>query len=194
MVRPCLRRGPDRSEQALEGGFDLVTASGDASTRLIRGKKLQPINVGLIPSYKNIDPRLQKAPWHFENGQHYGVPYQWGWNVLMYNTTVFKTAPTSWSVLFAPQNLPDGKPNMERAGFKEALQQTDEEIYNGEKHLEAEQRKAAEAQQAEGGQQEQDGALGFTANKAAEQAQTSRAKLLLTTQLLTQYKLLAQLA
>ncbi len=98
-----------------EGGFDLVTASGDASTRLIRGKKVQPINVGLIPSYKNVDPRLQKAPWHYENGQHYGVPYQWGWNVLMYNTNVFKDkAPTSWNVVFEEQNLPDGKSNKGR--------------------------------------------------------------------------------
>jgi putative spermidine/putrescine transport system substrate-binding protein len=98
-----------------EGGFDLVTASGDASTRLIRGKKVQPINVNLIPSYKNIDPRLQKAPWHFENGQHYGVPYQWGWNVLMYNTGVFKDKPpTSWNVVFEEQTLPDGKSNKGR--------------------------------------------------------------------------------
>ena len=98
-----------------EGGFDLVTASGDASTRLIRGKKLQPINVNLIPSYKNIDPRLQKAPWHFDNGVHYGVPYQWGWNVLMYNTKVFgDKKPTSWSVVFEEQNLPDGKTNKGR--------------------------------------------------------------------------------
>ena len=98
-----------------EGGFDLVTASGDASTRLIRGKKLQPINVSLIPSYKNIDARLQKAPWHFDNGVHYGVPYQWGWNVLMYNTKVFgDKKPTSWSVVFEEQNLPDGKSNKGR--------------------------------------------------------------------------------
>lgn len=98
-----------------EGGFDLVTASGDASTRLIRGKKVQPINVSLIPSYKTIDPRLQKAPWHFENNTHYGVPYQWGWNVLMYNTQVFKDKPpTSWSVVFEEQNLPDGKSNKGR--------------------------------------------------------------------------------
>lgn len=98
-----------------EGGFDLVTASGDASTRLIRGKKIAPINVGLIPSYKNIDPRLQKAPWHFENNTHYGVPYQWGWNVLMYNTEVFKgKPPTSWSVVFEETTLPDGKSNKGR--------------------------------------------------------------------------------
>ena len=98
-----------------EGGFDLVTASGDASTRLIRGKKLQPINVNLIPSYKNIDARLQKAPWHFDNNVHYGVPYQWGWNVLMYNTKVFgDKKPTSWSVVFEEQSLPDGKSNKGR--------------------------------------------------------------------------------
>ncbi len=98
-----------------EGGFDLVTASGDASTRLIRGKKVQPINVSLIPSYKNVDPRLQKAPWHFEGNTHYGVPYQWGWNVLMYNTKVFgDKKPTSWSVVFEEQTLPDGKSNKGR--------------------------------------------------------------------------------
>ena len=98
-----------------EGGFDLVTASGDASTRLIRGKRVQPLNVSLIPSYKNVDPRLQKAPWHYENGQHYGVPYQWGWNVLMYNTKVFGSQPpTSWKVVFEEMNLPDGKSNKGR--------------------------------------------------------------------------------
>ncbi|MGH6611037.1 MAG: extracellular solute-binding protein, partial [Burkholderiaceae bacterium] len=98
-----------------EGGFDLVTASGDASTRLIRGKKVQPINVNLIPSYKTIDVRLQKAPWHYENNTHYGVPYQWGWNVLMYNANVFKDKPpTSWSVVFEETQLPDGKSNKGR--------------------------------------------------------------------------------
>jgi putative spermidine/putrescine transport system substrate-binding protein len=98
-----------------EGGFDLVTASGDASTRLIRGKKVQPINTKLIPSYGTVDKRLQQAPWHFTDGKHYGVPYQWGWNVLMYNTNVFKDKPpTSWSVVFEETTLPDGKSNKGR--------------------------------------------------------------------------------
>lgn len=98
-----------------EGGFDLVTASGDASMRLVAGKRVQPINVSLVPSYGKIDARLQKAPWHFVNGQHYGVPYQWGWNVLMYSTKVFgDKKPTSWNVVFEEQNLPDGKSNKGR--------------------------------------------------------------------------------
>lgn len=98
-----------------EGGFDLVTASGDASMRLIAGKRVQPINVNLIPSFKNVDQRLQKAPWHYVGNTHYGTPYQWGWNVLMYNTTVFKDKPpTSWSVVFEETTLPDGKSNKGR--------------------------------------------------------------------------------
>jgi putative spermidine/putrescine transport system substrate-binding protein len=97
-----------------EGGFDLVTASGDASLRLISGKRVQPINVDLIPSFKTVDERLQKAPWHTVGGVHYGVPYQWGANVLAYNTNVFKEAPKSWSVVFEEQTLPDGKSNKGR--------------------------------------------------------------------------------
>ena len=94
-----------------EGGFDLVTASGDASLRLVAGKRVQPINTDLIPSWSKVDARLKDAPWFTVDGVHYGVPYQWGPNVLMYNTDVFKEAPKSWSVVFEPQNLPDGKPN-----------------------------------------------------------------------------------
>ena len=97
-----------------QGGFDLVTASGDASNRLIAGGTVQPVNIALIPSYKNVDERLQNAPWHTVDGVHYGTPYQWGPNVLMYNTQVFPQAPASWSVVFEEQNLPDGKSNKGR--------------------------------------------------------------------------------
>ncbi|PLV17610.1 putative ABC transporter substrate-binding protein YdcS [Pseudomonas guariconensis] len=97
-----------------KGGYDLVTASGDASLRLIAGKRVQPINTALIPNWKNIDPRLQNGGWYVVDKQVYGTPYQWGPNVLLYSTAVFKQPPTSWSVVFEPQNLPDGKPNKGR--------------------------------------------------------------------------------
>ena len=98
-----------------EGGFDLVTASGDASLRLIAGKKVAPVNTKLIPSWGTVDERLQNAPWHTVDGVHYGVPYQWGSNVLMYNTEAFKgEAPKSWNVVFEEQTLPDGKSNKGR--------------------------------------------------------------------------------
>jgi len=98
-----------------DGGFDLVTASGDASNRLISGGRLQEINIALIPSWSSVDPRLQDAPWHTVGGKHYGVPYQWGPNVLMYNTEAFgDTPPTSWDVVFEEMTLPDGESNAGR--------------------------------------------------------------------------------
>ncbi len=96
------------------GGFDLVTASGDASLRLIAGGTVQEVNTALIPSWSTVDERLQSGAWHTVGGKHYGVPYQWGPNVLMYNTEVFKDAPKSWNVVFEEQNLPDGKSNKGR--------------------------------------------------------------------------------
>jgi putative spermidine/putrescine transport system substrate-binding protein len=98
-----------------QGGFDLVTASGDASNRLIAGGTVQEINVDLIPSWSTVDERLQNAPWHTVDGKHYGTPYQWGPNVLMYSTEAFgDTPPTSWNVVFEEQTLPDGQSNTGR--------------------------------------------------------------------------------
>lgn len=103
-----------------EGGFDLVTASGDASNRLISAGLVQEINTSLTPRYSTVDERLQNAPWHTVDtdgdgtAEHYGVPYQWGSNVLMYNTEVFPEPPTSWNMVFEEMTLPDGQSNAGR--------------------------------------------------------------------------------
>ena len=98
-----------------QGGYDLVTASGDASLRLALGGSVQEINIGLITDWNRIDPRLQNGAWHTVNGKHYGVPYQWGANVLMYNTETFgDSPPTSWDVVFEEMTLPDGASNTGR--------------------------------------------------------------------------------
>jgi putative spermidine/putrescine transport system substrate-binding protein len=76
---------------------------------------VQPVNTDLIPSWSKVDERLRDAPWFTVDGQHYGVPYQWGPNVLMYNTEVFAGAPPdSWKVVFEEVTLPDGRSNQGR--------------------------------------------------------------------------------
>ncbi len=114
-----------------EGGFDLVTASGDASLRIIMGDRVQPINTDLIPSWDTIDERLKESPWHTVDGVHYGVPYQWGANVLMYNTETFKDQPpTSWRVVFEEMELPDGTSNVGRVqAFDGAIYIADAALY-----------------------------------------------------------------
>jgi putative spermidine/putrescine transport system substrate-binding protein len=82
------------------GQYDLVSASGDASLRLIYGGDVKPVNVNLIPDWKNFFPQLQSPPHNTIDGVHYGISLQWGPNTLMYNTKDFPTPPTSWSVIY----------------------------------------------------------------------------------------------
>jgi putative spermidine/putrescine transport system substrate-binding protein len=80
--------------------YDMVSASGDASLRLIRGGIVAPMNVALVPEWKNFIPQLQSPPHNTVNGVHYGISLQWGPNTLLYNTQAVKPAPTSWAVIY----------------------------------------------------------------------------------------------
>ena len=85
------------------GQYDLVSASGDATLRLIASGAVQEVNTALIPDYANFIPELQSPPHNTVDGKHYGVSYMWGPNVLMWDTRAIKTAPTSWSVIYDPK-------------------------------------------------------------------------------------------
>jgi putative spermidine/putrescine transport system substrate-binding protein len=82
------------------GQYDLVSASGDADLRLIYGGNVKPVNMSLIPSWKQFRPFLKAPSFNTINGKHYGVSYEFGPNVLLYSTKTFSKAPTSWSVLY----------------------------------------------------------------------------------------------
>src|SRR5437773_4500546 len=84
------------------GQYDMVSASGDASLRLIRGGDVQPVNVNLIPSWKDFIPQLKSPSHNTVDGKHFGVSLQWGPNTLLFNTQKVKPAPTSWSAIYAP--------------------------------------------------------------------------------------------
>src|SRR5256885_1246944 len=76
--------------------YDGVSASGDATNRLIAHGDVAEVNVNLIPDFKDVIQSLQSPRHNTINGKHYGVPYMYGPNVLMYNTQVVFPAPTSW--------------------------------------------------------------------------------------------------
>ncbi len=83
--------------------YDMVSASGDASLRLISGGDVQQMNVELVPEWKNFIPQLQSPPHNTVNGKHYGISLQWGPNTLLFNTKAVKPAPTSWAAIYSPQ-------------------------------------------------------------------------------------------
>src|SRR5207302_8632439 len=59
-----------------------------------------PININLMPDYPNVIAPLQAPAHNTVNGVHYGVPYMYGVNFLMYRPDKVKPAPTSWNITF----------------------------------------------------------------------------------------------
>lgn len=83
--------------------YDMVSASGDASLRLIRGGDVSQMNTALVPEWKNFIPQLQSPPHNTIEGKHYGISLQWGPNTLLFNTKTVKPAPTSWAAIYSAQ-------------------------------------------------------------------------------------------
>jgi putative spermidine/putrescine transport system substrate-binding protein len=91
------------------GNYDLVSASGDASNRLISAGSVQPINLNLIPNYADVFDGLKGKPHNTVDGVPYGVPHGRGANLLMYNTEVVQPRPDSWGVVFDTDSPYAGK-------------------------------------------------------------------------------------
>jgi putative spermidine/putrescine transport system substrate-binding protein len=82
------------------GQYDGVSASGDATLRLIYAGDVAPVNTSLVPNYATISPFLKDKSWNSVDKQTYGIPHGWGANLLMYNTDVVKGAPDTWGAVF----------------------------------------------------------------------------------------------
>jgi putative spermidine/putrescine transport system substrate-binding protein len=91
------------------GEYDVVSASGDASLRLIYGGDVAPVNTKLIPNYADIFDNLKMQPWNSVDGVAYGVPHGRGANLLAYRTDIVKPAPTSWGSVFDVNSPYKGK-------------------------------------------------------------------------------------
>ncbi len=89
--------------------YDVISASGDASLRLVAGNFVQPVNVDIIPSYAEIFEDLKNKDYNTVDGVHYGVPHGRGANVLMWRTDLVDPAPTKWAEMFDPASPYAGK-------------------------------------------------------------------------------------
>jgi putative spermidine/putrescine transport system substrate-binding protein len=78
------------------GQYDGISASGDATTRLIQGGNVAAIDTSMLPNYANVFPGLKDLPHNTVDGVNYGVPHGRGANLLMYNTDAVTPAPTTW--------------------------------------------------------------------------------------------------
>ena len=100
----------DEMVQLMEtGDYDGVSASGNASVRLIAAGDVVPVNTALLTNYPDVAPFLKDRDYNSKDGQMYGMPHGWGANLLMYNADVVTTAPASWSVVYDTSSPSKGK-------------------------------------------------------------------------------------
>ncbi|HEX9231251.1 MAG TPA: ABC transporter substrate-binding protein [Jatrophihabitantaceae bacterium] len=91
----------DEMVQLMKSGqYDGVSASGDATLRLIYGGDVAPVNTALVPNYATVSEFLKKKSWNSVDGQMYGIPHGWGANLLMWDTKTVSTDLDSWSAVF----------------------------------------------------------------------------------------------
>ena len=91
------------------GEYDGVSASGDATLRLIAAGQVAPVNTDLVPNYADVYDYLKDKPWNSVDGQMYGIPHGWGANILMWNTDVVTPEPDSWGAVFDANSPYAGK-------------------------------------------------------------------------------------
>ena len=91
----------------LRGGsasnYDVISPSSDVATSIVRAGLAVELDLSKIPTYNQLSARLRDSPLVKADGKTYGVPFVWGPNPLLYDTTAFAQAPDSWSILWAPK-------------------------------------------------------------------------------------------
>jgi len=91
----------------LRGGsasnYDVISPSSDVATSITRAGLAEPLDLTKLPTYSQLSPKLRDLPLVKFNNQIYGVPFMWGPNPLLYDTTAFKQPPDSWSIFWDPK-------------------------------------------------------------------------------------------
>ena len=91
----------------LRGGsasnYDVISPSSDVATSIVRAGLAVDLDLSKIPAYNQLSARLRDSPLVKVDGKTYGVPFVWGPNPLLYDTTAFAQVPDSWSILWAPK-------------------------------------------------------------------------------------------
>jgi spermidine/putrescine-binding protein len=82
------------------GNYDIISPSSDVATSIAAAGLSVPLDLAKIPAYNQLSPQLTSLPLVRVNGRVYGVPFTWGPDPLIYDTTVFAKPPESWSVLW----------------------------------------------------------------------------------------------
>jgi spermidine/putrescine-binding protein len=82
------------------GNYDVISPSSDVATSISSAGLALPLDLSKLPAYSQLSPQLTSLPLVRTNGQVYGVPFMWGPNPMIYDTTAFSKPPDSWNLFW----------------------------------------------------------------------------------------------
>jgi spermidine/putrescine-binding protein len=82
------------------GTYDVISPSSDVATMIASADLATPLDLAKLPNYSQLSPKLTSLPLVKVNNQVYGVPFMWGPDPLIYDTTVFATPPDTWNAFW----------------------------------------------------------------------------------------------
>jgi putative spermidine/putrescine transport system substrate-binding protein/spermidine/putrescine transport system substrate-binding protein len=85
------------------GNYDVISPSSDVATSIASAGLATPLDLSKMPSYSQLSPQLTSLPLVRLKGQAYGVPFMWGPDPMIYDTTVFSRPPDSWNIFWDPK-------------------------------------------------------------------------------------------
>jgi len=85
------------------GNYDVISPSSDVATSIAAAGLAEPLDLSKLPSYSQLSPQLTSLPLVHIKGGVFGVPFMWGPDPLLYDTTVFPQPPDSWTVFWDPK-------------------------------------------------------------------------------------------
>jgi len=97
----------DELVSKLRGGaaasYDVISPSSDVAAMIVRSNLAEPLDLAKFPEYPKLSAKLRDTSLVKASGKVYGVPFMWGPNPILYDTTAFPAAPDSWTVLWDPK-------------------------------------------------------------------------------------------
>src|SRR5256885_6692658 len=85
------------------GNYDVISPSSDVATMISQAGLAAPLDLSKLPTYQQLSAKLRDMPLVKADGNVYGVPFMWGPNPLIYDTSAFPKAPDSWASLWDPK-------------------------------------------------------------------------------------------
>ena len=97
----------DELTTKLRGGaaanYDVISPSSDVATMIASAGLAAPLDLGKLPTYGQLSPQLTSLSLVRVKSGVYGVPFMWGPDPMIYDTSAFPKAPESWNVMWDPK-------------------------------------------------------------------------------------------